>query len=74
VVGLSGLLTISFDSMKDTVDALAAAGLRGGVKVMVGGGPVTEQVRDYVGADALGPDAQAAVALVNGWIEATEAA
>jgi methanogenic corrinoid protein MtbC1 len=74
VVGLSGLLTISFDSMKDTVEALEAAGLRSGVKVMVGGGPVTEQVRDYVGADALGSDAQAAVALVEGWIEAKEAA
>jgi len=68
VVGLSGLLTISFDAMKDTVAALDAAGLRSGVKVMVGGGPVTEQVRTYVGADALGGDAQAAVALCNQWI------
>jgi methanogenic corrinoid protein MtbC1 len=74
VVGLSGLLTISFDSMKDTVDALQAAGLRAGVKVMVGGGPVTEQVRLYVGADAMGADAQAAVSLVNGWIPAREMA
>ena len=41
---------------------------------MVGGGPVTEQVRLYAGADAVGPDAQAAVALVNGWIEAREVA
>lgn len=68
IVGLSGLLTISFDSMKETVAALEAAGLRGKVRVMVGGGPVTEQVRAYVGADALGADAQAAVALCNGWI------
>ena len=74
VVGLSGLLTISFDAMKDTVDALEAAGLRPGVKVMVGGGPVTEQVQVYAGADAVGSDAQAAVSLVNGWIEAKEAA
>lgn len=74
VVGLSGLLTISFDAMKDTVAALEAAGLRPGVKVMVGGGPVTEQVCAYVGADAFGPDAQAAVALANGWIAAREAA
>jgi methanogenic corrinoid protein MtbC1 len=74
VVGLSGLLTISFDAMKDTVDALAAAGLRPGVKVMIGGGPVTEQVCAYAGADAVGADAQAAVSLVNGWIEAKEAA
>jgi len=67
IVGLSGLLTTSFDSMKATVAALQAAGLRGKVKVMVGGGPVTDQVRAYVGADAFGPDAQTAVALCNQW-------
>ena len=66
VVGLSGLLTISFDAMKETMDALKSAGLP--VKVMIGGGPVTEQVRAYVGADALGADAQAAVALCDKWI------
>ena len=70
VVGMSGLLTISFDPMKETVAALAAAGLRDRVKVMIGGGPVTEQVREYVGADALGLDAQAAVALAGQWLAA----
>jgi 5-methyltetrahydrofolate--homocysteine methyltransferase len=70
VVGLSGLLTISFDAMKETVDALKAAGLP--VKVMVGGGPVSEQVRDHVGADALGIDAQAAVSLCDNWFKAME--
>jgi methanogenic corrinoid protein MtbC1 len=68
VVGLSGLLTISFDPMKETVAALKAAGLP--VKVMIGGGPVSEGVRAYVGADALGLDAQAAVALVEQWLAA----
>jgi methanogenic corrinoid protein MtbC1 len=68
VAGLSGLLTISFGAMRETVEALSAAGLRSEVKVMVGGGTVTEQVRAYVGADALGTDAQAAVALCNRWI------
>jgi methanogenic corrinoid protein MtbC1 len=66
IVGLSGLLTVSFDAMKETVAALKNAGLP--VKVMVGGGPVTEQVRAYVGADAFGADAQAAVALCGQWI------
>jgi len=66
VVGLSGLLTISFDSMKETIEALKTAGLD--VKVMIGGGSLTEQVRDYVGADALGADAQAAVTLCDKWI------
>ncbi|MCL4489124.1 MAG: corrinoid protein [Chloroflexi bacterium] len=68
IVGLSGLLTISFDAMKTTVAELQAAGLRSQVKVMIGGGPTTEQVRQYVGADARGADAQAAVALCNQWI------
>jgi methanogenic corrinoid protein MtbC1 len=68
VVGLSGLLTISFETMKETVAALEAAGLRSRVKVMVGGGPVNEMVRAYVGADAFGADAQAAVTLCNQWI------
>jgi 5-methyltetrahydrofolate--homocysteine methyltransferase len=72
VVGLSGLLTISFDSMKDTIAALKAAGLP--VKVMVGGGPLTEQVREYVGADALGADAQAAVRLADQWTKEMEVA
>jgi methanogenic corrinoid protein MtbC1 len=67
VVGLSGLLTISFDSMKETIAALHAAGLSSKVKVMVGGGSLTEKVREYVGADALGNDAQAAVSLANQW-------
>lgn len=68
VVGLSGLLTISFDAMKETVEALASAGLRDKVKVMIGGGPVTEQVCTLVGADELGSDAQAAVALCSQWM------
>ena len=72
VVGMSGLLTISFDPMKETVAALKAAGLP--VKIMIGGGSITEQVREYVGADALGADAQAAVALVDRWIAAGEVA
>jgi methanogenic corrinoid protein MtbC1 len=68
VVGLSGLLTVAFDAMKETVDALEKAGLRSQVKVMLGGGSVTEQVREFAGADALGDDAQAAVALCDKWI------
>ena len=68
VVGLSGLLTISFDSMKETVDALKAAGLRSQVKVMLGGGSVTEQVRKIADADSIGIDAQTAVSLCDQWI------
>jgi len=68
VVGLSGFLTLAFDSMKDTVDAIEAAGLRNDVKIMIGGGQMDEQVRDFTGADAYGKDAMAAVKLAQGWI------
>ena len=69
VVGLSGLLTIAFDSMKDTVDALDGAGLRPKVKVMIGGGMVSATVQQQTGADAWGKDANAAVSLCNQWIK-----
>jgi methanogenic corrinoid protein MtbC1 len=68
VVGLSGFLTLAFDSMKETVDAIKEAGLRDGVKIMIGGGQIDEQVRDFTGADAYGKDAMAAVQLAKGWI------
>ncbi len=67
VVALSGFLTLAYDSMKSTVDALDKAGLRKGVKVMIGGGQITEMVKDYVKADAFGMDAVAAVRLAKQW-------
>ena len=66
IVGLSGFLTLAFDPMKDTVAALKAAGL-GNVKIMIGGGQVDENIRQYTGADAYGKDAMAAVSLAKGW-------
>jgi methanogenic corrinoid protein MtbC1 len=68
VLGLSGLVTTSFDSMKETITAMNDAGLRSKVKIMVGGGSLTEKVREYVEADALGKDAQAAVVQCDQWI------
>jgi len=68
VVGLSGLLTLAFDSMKATVDAIVAAGLRGQVKIMVGGAPVNEHVVAHCGADAWGRDAVAGVNLAKEWL------
>ena len=68
VVGLSGFLTLAFDSMKETVDAIAKAGLRDKVKIMIGGGQIDDQVTKFTGADAFGRDAMAAVQLAKGWI------
>jgi methylmalonyl-CoA mutase cobalamin-binding domain/chain len=61
VVGLSGLLTLAFASMEETVKALKAAGLD--VKVMIGGGMTNEMVCEKVGADACGHNAMDAVRL-----------
>jgi len=66
IVGLSGFLTLAFDPMKDTVAALKSAGLTD-VKVMIGGGQIDENIRQYTGADAYGKDAMAAVALAKSW-------
>jgi len=68
VVGLSGFLTLAFDSMKDTVQAIDAAGLRRELKIMIGGGQVDEAVRTYTGADAYGSNAVAAVTLCRQWM------
>ncbi|MGD0920020.1 MAG: methionine synthase, partial [Thermodesulfobacteriota bacterium] len=68
VVGLSGFLTLAFQSMKDTVEAIKKAGLRDKVKIMIGGGQIDEQVKSFTGADAYGKDAMEAVKLTKGWI------
>ncbi len=68
VIGLSGFLTLAFDAMKETIEAIKAAGLRDGVKVMIGGGQITEQIKEYAGADAYGRDAVAGVSLAKKWL------
>jgi len=68
VVGLSGFLTLAFDSMKETIQAIKDAGLRDKVKIIIGGGPVDEEVSEYTGADAFGVDAMEAVSLSKGFI------
>lgn len=71
VVGLSGFLTLAFDSMKETIEAIQAAGLRSKVKIMIGGGQIDDAVRSYTGADAFGTNAVTAVSLCKGWLGAT---
>lgn len=69
VVGMSALLTTAFESMKNTVAVIKDAGLRGQVKIMVGGSTLDEKVRVYAGADAYGADAVAAVNLSKKWVQ-----
>jgi 5-methyltetrahydrofolate--homocysteine methyltransferase len=63
MVALSALLTTTMVNMKGAIEALAAAGLRDQVKVLVGGAPVTDAWARSIGADAYGKDAPAAVEL-----------
>ena len=68
MVALSGFLTLAFENMKATVEAIKAAGLRDKVKIMIGGGQIDDQVKTFTGADAYGKDAMEAVQLAKGWI------
>jgi len=67
IVGLSGFLALAFDSMKETVEAIKTAGLRDKVKVMIGGGQMSDEIKNYTGADAYGKDAMAGVTLAKKW-------
>ena len=61
IVGLSALLTTTMSRMREVIESLVEAGLRGSVKVMVGGAPVTEKFARDIGADGYSPDAASAV-------------
>jgi len=64
ILGLSALLTTTMLQQKAVLDALEAAGLRGKVKVMVGGAPVSRGWAEEIGADGYAEDAMGAVQLV----------
>jgi len=62
IIALSALLTTTMPAMKATIEALSAAGLRGQVKVMIGGAPITQSYAAQIGADGYSPDASQAIA------------
>jgi len=64
VIGMSALLTTTMMQMKATVESLQAAGLKGKVKIVVGGAPVTDEFARQIGADGYAPDAASAVSMV----------
>ena len=74
LVCLSALLTVTMPSMKNTIEALSAAGVRDQVKVMVGGAPVTKRFAEQIGADGYSENAVAAVALARKLVAVHEAA
>lgn len=61
IIGLSALLTTTMPGMKDVIEAIKSSDLKGKVKVMIGGAPVTQDYADEIGADGYAPDAASAV-------------
>jgi methylmalonyl-CoA mutase cobalamin-binding domain/chain len=60
-LGLSALLNFTYPEMKNVVDSLTQAGLRDQVRVLIGGAPCNDQVKEFTGADYYAPDAVAGV-------------
>jgi 5-methyltetrahydrofolate--homocysteine methyltransferase len=68
VLGLSALLTTTMPEMENVISVLHARGMRGAVKVMVGGAPLSAEFAQKIGADAFGKDAAEAVNLARSFI------
>lgn len=67
IVGLSGVLTLAIDSMKSTVEAFEAAGMRENTKIIIGGAPINESACTHVGADAWAINPQDTVRICSDW-------
>lgn len=72
VVGMSGLLTLSIEPMKKTIEAMSAANLRTGVKVIAGGERMDDDVCKHIGADAWVNDAIEGVKIIKKWVGGAE--
>ncbi|WKY48150.1 cobalamin-dependent protein [Eubacteriaceae bacterium ES3] len=66
IIGMSGVLTLALDSMKDTAEALKAAGIP--AKIIIGGNPVTKEACEFIGADDFTTNAAEGVKICQGWI------
>lgn len=69
IIGMSGVLTLAIDSMKNTVKALNEAGLRDSVKIIIGGNPVNEDSCKLIGADAFTTNAAEGLKICQGWVK-----
>ena len=68
IVGMSGVLTLAIDAMKDTIEEFKKAGLRDNLKIVIGGNPVTKEACEFVGADAFTTNAAEGVKICQGWV------
>jgi methylmalonyl-CoA mutase cobalamin-binding domain/chain len=69
VVGLSGVLSLAIESMKETVDSFKEAGIRDDVKIIIGGNPVTEATCRLVGADDWTHSPHRGVQICKAWVK-----
>ena len=74
LLGMSALLTTTMPNMGKTIDAFEEAGLRDGLRIMVGGAPVTQEFADDMGADGYGKDAMDCVELAKRLLNSEEPA
>ncbi|MBW2367242.1 MAG: cobalamin-dependent protein [Deltaproteobacteria bacterium] len=70
VLGFSALITTAFGTMKDVVDTLVEKNLRNGLRIIVGGGVVTDAVRKHIGADRFTLDAMEGVNICQEFVSA----
>ena len=68
VVAMSGLLTVAYDSMKETIEGFEKAGIRNDFKVIIGGGAIDQKVMEYTKADEYGASAVDGVKKIEDWI------
>ena len=68
VLGLSALLTTTMPEMENVITVLQTRGMRGALKVMVGGAPLSAEFAEKIGADAFGKDAAEAVTIARSFI------
>ncbi|AOY74772.1 cobalamin B12-binding domain-containing protein [Clostridium formicaceticum] len=68
IVGMSGVLTLAIDSMKNIIDEMKSQGVRDDVKIIIGGNPVTKEACEHVGADAFTTNAAEGVKICQGWV------
>jgi len=68
IIGMSALLTVTMPEMENVIKELKKAGLRGQVKIIVGGAPLTEDYAKKIGADAYAPNAVAGVNICKKWV------
>ncbi|NTW72846.1 MAG: cobalamin-binding protein [Eubacteriaceae bacterium] len=69
IVGMSSVLTLGVEAMKETVDALRANGLRDNVRIIIGGNPASKETCQYVGADAYTTNAAEGVKICSAWVK-----